>query len=208
MLPLALDHSGTPYRLLRSDSGALFCQLSTIPDSVRSYRVVASVKEPRAASLRLVVIELITKARCLGIQCLSHPSITPRPPVTGVPAINERSVDDSVESRNGTIIRVWHPPGRVPNSLCKHRTSALWSTRFLRWHGPLVRTAPLTSSIVAGWTIPVSLPKKRLSGGGKWRFIRTTSRACWRYSGKLWDSDGHSTSKVAFAAATANFAGF
>jgi PAS fold len=34
-----------------------------------------------------------------------------------------------------------------------YRTFALSSTPSLRWHGPLVQTAPQTSSISAGWTL-------------------------------------------------------
>jgi len=40
------------------------------------------------------------------------------------------------------------------------RTFALSSTPSLRWHGPLVQTGPQTSSMSAGWTIPVSLQSK------------------------------------------------
>jgi PAS domain-containing protein len=38
-------------------------------------------------------------------------------------------------------------------------TFALSSTPSLRWHGPLVQTAPQTSSISAGWAIRVYLSK-------------------------------------------------
>ena len=44
---------------------------------------------------------------------------------------------------SATIIREWHPQGRVASRLGKHKTLTL----FLLWHGLLVPTAPLNSLI-------------------------------------------------------------
>jgi hypothetical protein len=42
------------------------------------------------------------------------------------------------------------------------------------WRGPLVRTAPLTSSTSAGSTTPASRPNRRVIGAGRLPFTRTT----------------------------------
>src|ERR1700730_8657128 len=82
-------------------------------------------------------------------------------------------------------IRAWHPCGMASKNLEMNRTFALSSTPSLRWHGPLVQTAPQTSSISAGWTIRVYLQGKLWAGDGRLRFIQTTWHECWKHSGKL-----------------------
>ena len=56
------------------------------------------------------------------------------------------------------------------------------STPSLRWHGPLVQTAPQTFSISAGWNIRVFLQSKLWARDGRLRFIRTTCHEFWNGS--------------------------
>src|SRR4029077_9264247 len=85
-------------------------------------------------------------------QSASLPRPTIREPSR--PATSERDVF----LRRPVRIRAWHPC-RMAKNLEMDRIFALSSTRSLRWHGPLVQTAPQTSSISAGWTIPVYLQR-------------------------------------------------
>jgi len=101
------------------------------------------------------------------------------PPVGRNNAISVRLV------RHGSIIRVWHSCGTVSKNLELYRTFALSSTPFLRWYGPVVQRAPQTSSISAGWTIPVYLQSKLWARDGRLRFIQTTCHEFWKHTGKL-----------------------
>ena len=71
---------------------------------------------------------------------------------------------------DGTIIREWHPQGRVPSRLGRRKTL----TPFLLWRGPLVPTAPLNSSIGVGWITPAYPRKKHRIGAGLRRFTQKT----------------------------------
>jgi hypothetical protein len=62
------------------------------------------------------------------------------------------------ESPSGTIIREWHPQGKIPGRLARRKTLTL----FLLWRGPPVPTALLNSSIGAGWITPASLLKTQI----------------------------------------------
>src|SRR5580700_7599736 len=84
--------------------------------------------------------------------------------------------------RRGTIIREWHPQGKVPNRLGRRKTL----TRFLRWRGPLVPTAPLNSSIGAGWITPASLRKRHRIGAGQRPFTQKTATGSWIFGGTCW----------------------
>src|SRR3984893_5524743 len=86
--------------------------------------------------------------------------------------------------RRPVRIRAWHPCHMAKN-LEMDKIFALSSTPSLRWHGPLVQTAPRTSSISAGWTIPACLQSKLWAGDGRVRFTQTTCHECWKHSGKL-----------------------
>src|SRR6266851_1316372 len=85
----------------------------------------------------------------------------------------------------GSIIRAWNRCGMASKNLEVNRTFALSSTPFLRWHGPLLQTAPQTSSISAGWIIRVYLQSKLWTGDGRLRFIPTTCHEFWKHAGKL-----------------------
>src|SRR5260370_37326432 len=63
------------------------------------------------------------------------------------------AVEKRHESLSGTIIRECHPQGKIPSRLGRLKML----TRFLLWHGPLLPTAPLNSSIRAGWVTPAYL---------------------------------------------------
>src|SRR3984893_13391190 len=76
-----------------------------------------------------------------------------------------------MESGSGTIIREWHPQSKVPGRFGQHKTL----TRFQRWRGPLVPTAPLNSSIGAGWITPASLRTKHRIGAGLRRLTHKTA---------------------------------
>jgi hypothetical protein len=52
----------------------------------------------------------------------------------------------------------------APIRLGRHWTFALWLMRSPRWRGRIARTAPLTSSINPGSTIPASRPNRRVIG--------------------------------------------
>src|ERR1700733_4191980 len=78
------------------------------------------------------------------------------------------------------LLREWHPQGKVPSKLGTDKML----TPYLRWHGSLVPTARLNSSIGAGWITPASLQKRpfpsspvfpaRDRGSGcDWRRIRS-----------------------------------
>src|SRR6266850_5448296 len=82
----------------------------------------------------------------------------------------------------GSIIRAWNPCGMASKNLEMNRTLALSSIPFLLWHGPLLQTAPRTSSISAGWTIRVYLQSKLWARDGRLRFIQTTCHEFWRLS--------------------------
>src|SRR5260370_25222640 len=94
------------------------------------------------------------------------------------------SVGRDVVLRRPVRIHAWHPC-RMATNLEMDRIFALSSTPSLRWHGPLVQTAPQTSSISAGWTIPVYLQSKLWAGDGRLRFIQPTCHEFWKHSGKL-----------------------
>src|SRR5580692_1984246 len=85
----------------------------------------------------------------------------------------------------GSIIRAWHSRGMASKNLEMNRIFALSSTPSPRWHGPLVQTAPQTSSISAGWTIRAYLQSKLWARDGRMRFIQTTCHEFWKHSGKL-----------------------
>src|SRR5260370_21891678 len=90
------------------------------------------------------------------------------------------------ELRDGTIIREWHPQGRVPSKLGRRKTL----TPFLLWRGPLVPTAPLNSSIGAGWITPASLRTKHRIGAGLRRFTQKTATDSWIFGGTCWILEG------------------
>src|SRR6266404_5908198 len=92
------------------------------------------------------------------------------------------AVEKRPESLSGTIIREWHPQGKIPGRLARRKTL----TRFLRWRGPLAPTAPLNSSIGAGWITPASLQKKHRIGAGLRLFIRKTAIGSWIFGGTCW----------------------
>src|SRR6266404_6135177 len=109
--------------------------------------------------------------------------------------------------RRPVRIRAWHPC-RMAKNLEMHRAFALSSTPSLRWHGPLVQTAPQTSSISAGWTIRVYLQSKLRARDGRSRFIQTTCPEFLQHSAKLWLPKRRTKWRAASAASTAHFAGF
>src|SRR6266850_4585235 len=88
------------------------------------------------------------------------------------------AVEKRPESLSGTIIREWHPQSKIPGRLARRKTL----TRFLLWRGPLVPTAPLNSSIGAGWITPASLRKRHQIGAAA---LHTEDRDrlldCWRH---------------------------
>src|SRR6266705_631042 len=92
-------------------------------------------------------------------------------------AVNER-----LALRDGTIIREWHPQGRVPSRLGRRKTL----TPFLLWRGPLVPTAPRNSSIGAGWITPASLRERLRIGVGLSRFTQKTGLGSWIIGGTYW----------------------
>src|SRR5260370_40992868 len=59
-------------------------------------------------------------------------------------------------------------------------------TPFLLWRGTLVPTAPLNSSIGAGWITPASLQKKHWIGAGLRRFTQKTATGSWIFGGTYW----------------------
>src|SRR5580700_444576 len=86
------------------------------------------------------------------------------------------------ELRDGTIIREWHPQGKVTGTLRRRKTL----TRFLRWRGPLAPTARLNSSIDAGWITPAFLQKRHRIGAGLQLFTQKTATSCWIFGGAYW----------------------
>src|ERR1700722_5789238 len=80
------------------------------------------------------------------------------------------------------MIRKWHPQGKVPSRLGRRKTL----TPFLLWRGPLVPTAPLNSSIGAGWNTLASLRKKHRIGAGLLRSTRRTVTGSWMFGGACW----------------------
>src|ERR1700733_6417304 len=95
-----------------------------------------------------------------------------------IPAIREPSRPATSERdlrlRRLVRIRAWHPRRMASKNLEMHRAFVLSSTPSLRWHGPLVQTAPPTFSISAGWTMRVYLQSKLRARDGRLRFIQTT----------------------------------
>src|SRR5205809_6151519 len=57
--------------------------------------------------------------------------------------------------------------------------SGLSSTQFLRTYGALCLTAPLISSVNAGWNLRVDLWRTDWAGTGAPQFIPMTSRGSW-----------------------------
>ena len=92
------------------------------------------------------------------------------------------AVEKRHESLSGTIICEWHPQGKVPSRLDRRKTL----TPFLLWRGPLVPTAPLNSSIGAGWITPASLRKKHRIGAGLRLFTQKTAIGSWIFGGICW----------------------
>src|SRR6267143_2737729 len=93
---------------------------------------------------------------------------------------------EDAESVSGAIIREWHPRGKVPSRLGRSTTFAFWLTRFLRWRGPLVPTAPPNSLIGAGWITQVSLRKRHRIGAGLCRFTQKIGAGSWIIGGTYW----------------------
>src|ERR1700722_13097321 len=119
----------------------------------------------------------------IGIYCYKVARIT-----SGLPTIREPSRPATSERdvllRRLVRICAWHPC-RMAKNLEMDRIFALSSTPSPRWHGPLVQTAPQTSSISAGWTIQVYLQGKLWGRDGRLRFIQTTCHEFSKHSGKL-----------------------
>src|ERR1700722_8973147 len=87
-----------------------------------------------------------------------------------------------MESGSGTIIREWHPLWKVTGRRARRKTLTL----FLLWRGPLVPTAPLNSSIGAGWITPASLLKRHRIGAGLRLFTQKTATGSWFFGGTCW----------------------